>query len=111
MRASHFANFVVALTTFVATYQLFNGEQQHPTLRANQLENIQASVRTKKSDRLALKEEDQEEVEDQAFSPKPVRLEKYDLPTDNDLNSRSTRQETNRYRSRFAKGHSRRSTY
>ena len=87
MRASHFANFVVALTTFVATYQLFNGEQQLPTLRANQLENIQASVRTKKSDRLALKEEDREEVEDQAFSPKPVRLEKYDLPTDNDLNS------------------------
>ncbi len=88
MRASHFANFVVALTTFVATYQLFNGEQQLTTLPANQLENIQASVRTKKSDRLALKEEEnQEEVEDQAFSPKPVRLEKYDLPTDDDLNS------------------------
>ena len=88
MRSSHFANFVVALTTFVATYQLFNGEQQLPTLPAYQLENIQASLRTKKSDRLALKEEeDQEEVEDQAFSPKPVRLEKYDLPTDDDLNS------------------------
>ena len=55
MRASHFANFVVALTTFVATYQLFNGEQQLPTLPANQLENIQASVLTKKSDQLALK--------------------------------------------------------
>ena len=82
MRASHFANFVVALTTFVVTYQLFNGEQQLPTLPANQLE------KTKKSDRLALKEEeDQEEVEDQAFSPKLVRLEKYDLPTDDDLNS------------------------
>jgi hypothetical protein len=88
MRASHFANFVVALTTFVATYQLFNGEQQLPTLPANQLENIQASVLTKKSDRLALKEEeDQEEVKDQAFNPKLVRLEKYDLPTDDDLNS------------------------
>jgi hypothetical protein len=59
MRASHFANFVVDLTTFVATYQLFNGEEQLPTLPANQLENIQASVLTKKSDRLALKEEDQ----------------------------------------------------
>ena len=69
MRASHFANFVVALTTFVATYQLFKGEQQLPTPPANQLENIQASVLTKKSDRLALKEEeDQEEVEDQALS-------------------------------------------
>jgi hypothetical protein len=85
MRVSHFAEIVVAFTIFVATYLLFNGEQQLPNLPA--LENIQESVLARKSDRLALKEE--EEVENQVYNPKLVRLEKYDLPADDrgsDLN-------------------------
>jgi hypothetical protein len=85
MRVSHFADIAVALTAFVATYLLFNGEEQLPNPRANQLESIQGSILEKKSDRPALKEE--EEVEDQVYSPKLVRLEKYHLPADSDLNS------------------------
>jgi hypothetical protein len=63
-------------------YLLFNGEEQLPDPRANQ------SILAKKSNRLAPKE--QEEVEVQVYSPKLVRLEKYDLPADghaSDLNS------------------------
>src|SRR6516225_8649832 len=79
-----FAGTAVALTALVATYLLFNGKVQLLNPRANKLENIQGSILEKKSNRLALKEE--EEVEDQVYSPKPVRLEKY-LPADDDLNS------------------------
>jgi hypothetical protein len=84
MRVSHFAGIAVAVTTFIATYLLFNGEQQLPT-PANQLENIQGPVLAQKSDRLAIREE--EDTEDQVYSPKLVRLEIYDLPADDDLNS------------------------
>jgi len=80
-----FAGTAVALTAFFATYLLFNGEEQLPNTRATQLESIQGSILEKKSNRLTLKEE--EEIKDQVFSPKPVRLEKYYLPTDGDLNS------------------------
>jgi len=80
-----FAGTAVALTAFVATYLLFNGEEQLPNTRATQLESIQGSILEKKSNRLTPKEE--EEIKDQAYSPKPVRLEKYHLPTDGDSNS------------------------
>jgi hypothetical protein len=57
-------------------------------LHANELgTKIEAldSALAKKADRLALNEA--EEAEDQLFSPKVVRLEKYDLPAEDDLNS------------------------
>jgi len=85
MRASHFTRIAVALTTFVAPCSLSNAEQPLRALSANQLENIQESAVAKKFDRRALKEE--EEAEDQVLSTKLVRLEKYDLPADDDLNS------------------------
>ena len=88
MRVLHFADIAVALTAFVAMYLLFNGEEQLPNPRANQLESIQESMLAKKSNRPAIKEK--EEVEDQVYSPKLVRLEKYDFPADDhasDLNS------------------------
>jgi hypothetical protein len=85
MRVLHFADIAVAVTTFVAMYLLFNGEEQLPNPRANQLENIQGPVLAQKSDRLAIREE--EDTEDQVYSPKLVRLEIYDLPADDDLNS------------------------
>jgi hypothetical protein len=75
---------ILIVTTIFAAYQL-NGEPRLPERAASQPENIQESVLAKKSDRLALKEE--EKAEDEVFSPKLVRLEKYDLPADDDLNS------------------------
>ncbi|HEV2697937.1 MAG TPA: hypothetical protein VGU90_08085, partial [Terriglobales bacterium] len=78
MRVLHFADIAVAVTTFVAMYLLFNGEEQLPNPRANQLENIQGRVLAQKSDRLAIPEE--EDTEDQVYSSKLVRLEIYDLP-------------------------------
>ena len=83
-RGPSFAGTAVVLTAFVATYLLFNGEQL-PNARAIQLESIQGSILETKSNRLTLKEE--EEIKDQLYSPKPVRLEKYYLPTDGDPNS------------------------
>jgi hypothetical protein len=85
MRASHFIGIAVALTTFVAPYSLSNAEQPLRAASANQLENIQESTVARRSDQRALKEED--EAEDQVFGSKPVRLEKYNLPADDDLNS------------------------
>jgi hypothetical protein len=84
-RVLHFADFAVAVATFAAMYLLFNGEEQLPHPRANPLENIQDPVLAQKSDRLAITEE--EDAEDQVYSPKLVRLEIYDLPADDDLNS------------------------
>jgi hypothetical protein len=81
-RVLHFADIAVAVATFAAMYLLFNGEEQVPHPRANQLENIQGPVLAQKSDRLT-EEEDTEDV----YSPKRVRLEIYDLPADDDLNS------------------------
>jgi hypothetical protein len=83
-RVSHFADFAVAVTTFVAMYLLFNGEEQLPRPRANQLANIQGPVLAQKSDRLTIREE--EDAEDQVYSPKLVRLEIYDLQAEDDPN-------------------------
>jgi hypothetical protein len=80
---SHFAESAVAVATFVAAYLLFDNQQRLASLSANQVENIQAAFEGK-SDRLAVKED--EEVEEQVFSPKIVRLEKYSRPAEGDLN-------------------------
>jgi hypothetical protein len=85
MRVLRFADIIIVLT-FVAAYLL--NEPRLPDLHANELgTKIEAldSALAKKADRLALNEE--EEAEDQLFSPKVVRLEKYDLPAEDDLNS------------------------
>ena len=84
-RVLHFADFAVAVTTFAAMYLLFNGEEQLRYPRANQLENNQGPVLAQKSDRLAIREE--EDAEDQVYSSKLVRLQIYALPADDDLNS------------------------
>jgi len=81
---SHFAESAVAVATFVAAYLLFDNQQHLASLSANQVENLQAAFEGK-SDRLAVKED--EEVEEQVFSPKVVRLERYSRPVDGDLNS------------------------
>jgi hypothetical protein len=80
---SHFAESTVAVATFVAAYLLFDNRQHLASLSANQVENIQATFEGK-SDRLAVKED--EELEEQVFSPKIVRLEKYSRPAESDLN-------------------------
>jgi hypothetical protein len=77
---------IVVITAFVAAYQL-NGDPRLPDLPINQFDNIQKSALAKKSDRLALKQEEEEKAEDDVASPRLVRLEKYDLPADDDLNS------------------------
>jgi hypothetical protein len=84
MRVSHFAEIAVAIATFVTTYLLFDNQQNFASLSANQIGNIQTGFE-RKSDRYAVKEG--EEVEEQVFSPKVVRLEKYYRPADGDLNS------------------------
>jgi hypothetical protein len=81
---SHFAESAVAVATFVAAYLLFDNQQHFVSLSANQVGNIQAALEGK-SDRLAVKED--EEVEEQVFSPKIVRLERYSRPAAGDLNS------------------------
>jgi hypothetical protein len=63
---------------------LFDNQQNFASLSANQIGNIQTGFE-RKSDRYAVKEG--EEVEEQVFSPKVVRLEKYYRPADGDLNS------------------------
>jgi hypothetical protein len=88
MRVSHFADIIIVLA-FVAAYQ-FNAEPRFSDLPGNRLETKRQeagldSTAAKKADRLAANEEDQ--AQDQLFSPKLVRLEKYDLPTDDDPNS------------------------
>jgi hypothetical protein len=85
MRVSHFAEIAITVATFVATYLLFDNPQHSESLSANRIGNIQA-VPWGKSDRLAVKE-DQEETEEQAFRPKVVRLEKYFRPAERELNS------------------------
>src|SRR5260370_40106276 len=83
MRVSHFAEIAAAIATFVATYLLFDGQHHVPILPAN----IQAAL-VGKSDRLALKEQEEDaEEEEQVFSPKLVRLEEYSRPADGAVNS------------------------
>ena len=84
MRVSHFAETAVAVATFVTTYLLFDNRQHFASLSANQIGNIQTGFE-RKSDRYAVKED--EEVEEQVFSPKVVRLERYYRTADGDLNS------------------------
>jgi hypothetical protein len=84
MRVSHFAEIAVAIATFVTTYLLFDNQQNFASLSANQIGNIQTGFE-RKSDRYSVKEG--EEVEEQVFSPKVVRLERYYRPADGDLNS------------------------
>ena len=84
MRVSHFAKIAVAVATFAATYLLLDNQQHFTGLSANQVGNFQATLEGK-SDRLAVKED--EEAEEQVFSPKVVRLEKFYRPADSDLNS------------------------
>jgi hypothetical protein len=84
MRASHLVESVVAVATFVATYLLFDNQQHFSSLSANRIGNLQAGLEGK-SDRLAVKQD--EEVEEQIFSPKIVRLEMYYRPPDGDVSS------------------------
>jgi hypothetical protein len=84
MRVSHFVQIAVAAATFVATYLLFDNQQHFASLSANQVGNVRATLEGK-SDRLAVKEGD--EAEEQIFSPKIVRLEKFYRSADGDLNS------------------------
>jgi hypothetical protein len=84
MRASRFAGIAVAVVGLSATYLLLDGEQQVPALSGG-FENIGNATLAGKSDRLAVKEADEEE--EQVLSPKPVRVEKYYRPADADLNS------------------------
>jgi hypothetical protein len=84
MRVSHLAESVVAGAAFVATYLLFDNQQHFASLSANQIGNLQAALEGK-SDRLAVKQD--EEVEEQVFSPKIVRLEMYYRPPDGDVSS------------------------
>jgi len=84
MRVPHFAEIIVAVATFVATYLLFHS--QFSSVPANALGNIQAA-NAGKSDRLALREQEEDVEEEQVFSPKPVRLEKYYRPAGGDLHS------------------------
>jgi hypothetical protein len=84
MRVSHLAESVVAVAAFVATYLLFDNQQHFASLSANQIGNLQAALEGK-SDRLAVKQD--EEVEEQVFSPKIVRLEMYYRPPEGDVSS------------------------
>jgi hypothetical protein len=85
MRVSHLAGIIVAFTTFGATICFFHSQLQLANLPAKQLENTPQSAFAKKKDRLAIKEVDDEE--DQVLSPKIVRLEKYNLPAGDEVNS------------------------
>lgn len=84
MRVSHFAEIAIAVATFTATYLLLSGEQQRPALPGGQLGNIRMAALAGKSDRLAVEDE---EAEEQVFSPKLVRLERYYRPANRDLTS------------------------
>src|SRR5215469_1412707 len=85
MRVSHFTGIAVAVAAFVATCLFLNGQQHLSSVSASQLGAIQA-VLVGKSDRLALKE-NEEDAEELVLSPKLVRLEKYYQPPNGDLNS------------------------
>jgi hypothetical protein len=89
MRAWRFAGVAAAVAGLSATYLLFYdayGEQQVPALSGTRFENIRNAALAGKSDRLAVKEAEEEEDEE-VFSPKLVRLETYYRPADTDLNS------------------------
>jgi hypothetical protein len=85
MRASRFAAIAVAVVGLSATYLLLYGEQQAPALSGTRFDNIRDAVLAGKSDRLAVKEDGDED--EQVFSPKLVRVETYYRPAGTDLNS------------------------
>jgi hypothetical protein len=82
MRVSHFIEITIAVATFMATYLFFDGWQHLASLSAHQVGNIPVAP-VGKSDRLAVKEN--QEAEEQLFSPKLVRLETYHQPAAGDL--------------------------
>jgi hypothetical protein len=84
MRVSHFIEIAVAVATVMATYLFFDGWQHLASSSANQVGNIPVAA-VGKSDRLAVKED--QEAEEQLFSPRLVRLETYHRPAASDLNS------------------------
>jgi hypothetical protein len=90
MRVSHVANIVIVFIIFATTYLLCHGQQPPARLPTNELEDIQKSIFANKSDRLAIKEEDEEE-EDQVLSAKVVRLERYALLANDETNSKLDR--------------------
>jgi len=85
MRASRFAGIAVAVAGLSATYLLLYGEQQVTALSTARFENIRNATLARKSDRLAVREDDEEE--EQVLSPRLVRVEKYYRPANTDLNS------------------------
>jgi len=84
MRVSHFIEIAVAVATFMSTYLFFDGWQHLASSWANHVGNIPVAV-IGKSDRLAVKED--QDAEEQLFSPKLVRLETYHRLAAGDLNS------------------------
>jgi Transglycosylase SLT domain len=75
-----FADIIVAVTAFLATYYLLTGEQQGSSLAANRPESTQESVRAEKSDRLEAS--GRLEAIEESFIQKVVRLVKFERPAD-----------------------------
>ncbi|HEY2533951.1 MAG TPA: transglycosylase [Xanthobacteraceae bacterium] len=69
-----FADVIVVVTAFLATYYLVKGEQPTPSLAANRVEYTQETARAEKSDRL--------EATEESFIQKIVRLVKFERPAD-----------------------------
>jgi hypothetical protein len=84
MRASHFAEITISAAALVALYLVFDTQNLPANYEGGRGRN-DGIVLGGKSDRLTVKE--QEEVQEQIFSPKIVRLEKYHLPANVDLKS------------------------
>ncbi|MGA9949378.1 MAG: transglycosylase [Xanthobacteraceae bacterium] len=75
-----FADVIVAVTAFLATYYFLTGEQQGSSLAANRSEFTQESARAEKSDRLETS--DRLEAVEESFIQKIVRLVKFERPAD-----------------------------
>jgi len=73
-----FADIIVAVTAFLATYYLLTGEQRGSSLAANRPESTQESLRAEKSDRLETS--DRLEAIEESFIQKVVRLVKFERP-------------------------------
>jgi hypothetical protein len=85
MRASHFAGIAIAAATISAAYLFFFPNENHAFPSARQLGTTPKPRLVGKSDRLAIKED--EEAEKEVSSPKIVRLERYYRPSDRELDS------------------------
>lgn len=75
-----FADVIVAVTAFLATYYFLTGEQQGSSLAANRSEFTQELARAEKSDRLETS--DRLEAVEESFIQKIVRLVKFERPAD-----------------------------